>query len=221
MHTSITVSGKSTFEEALAAANTLSLKEVSDWLKAAVDDQARAAGLGNKLGKATRRTVYPQNRNSADAALFFEARRNTIAVKLFDVFNNGAVIRSKHGFWLAIPTPAAAQGRYAGRNGGTQRVNPGAWERATGIKLRFVYRRGKPSLLVADNIRINTRGKAVAQGGVSGKAGPNVRLHGRASAVIFILVPQVTLKKRLDWKALGAKALELHKTHLKANLYAK
>lgn len=49
-------------------------------------------------------------------------------------------------------------------------------------------RRGHPSLLVADVARINTRGLAAR----------NRRKTGPASVIVFILVPQVALKKRLD-----------------------
>jgi hypothetical protein len=56
------------------------------------------------------------------------------------------------------------------------------------MRLRFVYRRGGPSLLVAENVRLNAKGVA----------SPNRRRSGQASAVIFLLVPQVSLRKRLD-----------------------
>jgi hypothetical protein len=189
-------------------------------MKTTVDEEARRAGLGNKLGKATRRTVYPRNRDSVDATLFFEARRNTNAPMLFDVFNQGATIRSKNGFWLAIPTPAVAKGRYMKRNGRSGRVTPGDWERATGIKLRFIYRRGKPSLLVADNVRLTGRGYVRPIGGIGrSAAGPNTRLDGRMSAVMFILVPQVTIRRRLNWQALGRQAQAHLADLLTANLY--
>ena len=50
------------------------------------------------------------------------------------------------------------------------------------------HRRGRPSLLVADDARINRRGLAAR----------NRRKTGQASVIVFILVPQVALKKRLD-----------------------
>jgi Family of unknown function (DUF6441) len=76
----------------------------------------------------------------------------------------GAVIRSKQGLFLAIPTLAA--GKYG---------DAGAWERIHGMRLRFVYRRGAASLLVADNVRLSKRGKAVPNIGRS-KGSPFTRL---------------------------------------------
>ena len=96
----------------------------------------------------------------------------------------GPLIRSKNGFWLAIPTPAA------GKALGGRRITPGAWERKTGLRLRFVYRRTGPSLLVADAARLNSRGLAAASRSKTGR--------GQVTAPIFLLVPQVKLPKRLD-----------------------
>ena len=97
------------------------------------------------------------------------------------------MIRSSRGLFLAIPTAAAGksgQSAVASR----EKITPEGWQRRTGLKLRFVYRRGRPSLLVADDARINTRGLAAR----------NRRKTGQASVIVFILVPQVALKKRLD-----------------------
>jgi hypothetical protein len=57
------------------------------------------------------------------------------------------------------------------------------------LRLRFVYRRRGPSLLVADG-RLNNRGLGVASRAKTGR--------GRATVPIFLLVPQVKLPKRLD-----------------------
>jgi hypothetical protein len=97
--------------------------------------------------------------------------------------DTGPLIRSKTGFWLAIPTPAA------GRAPGGRRITPLAWERRTGLRLRFVYRRTGPSLLVAE-ARLSSRGRAVASRSKTGR--------GLATVPIFLLVPQVRLPKRLD-----------------------
>ena len=65
--------------------------------------------------------------------------------------DTGPLIRSKNGFWLAIPTPAAGKSTRGGR------ITPGEWERRTGLRLRFIYRRRGPSLLVAEGrLRIAT-----------------------------------------------------------------
>ena len=69
-------------------------------------------------------------------------------------------------------------------------MTPGEWEQRRGLRLRFIYRRNGPSLLVAEKTRINTRGTAVASRSKTGR--------GQVSAPIFLLVPQVKLRKRLD-----------------------
>jgi hypothetical protein len=108
------------------------------------------------------------------------------------MYAEGAVIRSKQGLFLAIPTPAA------GRFGDARRkITPGAWERISGLRLRFVYRRGSPSLLVADNARLTKRGRVTANIGHR-QGAAYTRLAGRTTVPLFILVPQVTVRKRLD-----------------------
>ncbi|HRA87474.1 MAG TPA: DUF6441 family protein, partial [Planctomycetaceae bacterium] len=78
------------------------------------------------------------------------------------------------------PTEAAGKSLRGGR------ITPGEWERRTGLRLRFVYRRRGPSLLVAEG-RLNTKGRAVASRSKTGR--------GRTTVPIFLLVPQVKLPK--------------------------
>jgi hypothetical protein len=97
--------------------------------------------------------------------------------------DTGPLIRSKSGFRLAIPTPAAGKSTRGGR------MTPGEWERRRGLRLRFVYRRTGPSLLVAEG-RLNTKGQAFVSHSKTGR--------GKVTAPIFLLVPQVKLPKRLN-----------------------
>lgn len=74
-------------------------------------------------------------------------------------------------------------------------MTPGLWEQMHGSRLRFIYRRGAVSLLVADDMRART-GK---RGGFAKGSTSALRTgRGLASVPMFILVPQVSLKKRLD-----------------------
>lgn len=145
--------------------------------------QIAAAGLGTRLGRTIRSAVYPQRQDSLNAATMVWVKPNS-APKVVSAFDQGALIRSKNGFYLAIPTPAAGT-----RGLGNKRITPGGWEQRTGLRLRFVYRRPGPSLLVAES-RLNTRGRAVASRSKTGR--------GVATVPIFILVPQVNLRKRID-----------------------
>jgi hypothetical protein len=58
------------------------------------------------------------------------------------------------------------------------------------MRLRFIYRPHGPSLLVAEG-RLNARGVGVASRSKTGR--------GLATVPIFLLVPQVKLRKRLDF----------------------
>lgn len=180
---------------AAEAAVTGAMQEASEGLKTQLRGQVTGSGLGSRLANSWRGQVYPRQQKSIDAAALVWTKAPT----LVDAFDKGAVIRSADGFFLPIPTPAAGPVRGAGFQ---KRLTPGAWERRTGMRLRFVYRRGGPSLLVADNARLSKKGHARANTGRRNGA-TFTRLSGRATAVIFLLVPQVRLRKRLDVKKAG------------------
>jgi hypothetical protein len=99
------------------------------------------------------------------------------------------------------PPPAASADR-------RQKITPGAWERIHGIRLRFIYRRSGPSLLVADNVRLTARGRAAANIGRR-QGAIYSRLSGRTTVPLFILVPQVSVKKRLDVNGAGEKWIRM------------
>ncbi|WP_297540231.1 DUF6441 family protein [Roseovarius sp.] len=155
------------------------MAEAGGDLKQAWRRQITGAGLGHRLPRTIRNRSYPQHTDSLDAAAFVWSN----APKIVGAHDQGVLIRSKAGFWLAIPLPAAGKGR------GGARLTPGEWEKRRGMRLRFVYRRRGPSMLVADG-RLNSRGLGVASRSKTGR--------GRATVPIFLLVPQVRLRKRLD-----------------------
>jgi hypothetical protein len=136
--------------------------------------------LGQRLANTIRSQTYPKGRNSLDAAALVWSN----APVIIGAHDTGPLIRSGSGFWLAIPLPAA------GKALGGKRITPGMWEQKTGLRLRFVYRSRGPSLLVADAVRLNTRGQAAVSKSKTGK--------GQVTAPIFLLVRQVKLPKRLD-----------------------
>lgn len=170
-------------EKDIERAVTSGMRDAADGLKQDLREDVVAAGLGERLSRTWRGMTFPELGESAEAAAYVWSK----APKIIDAFDRGVTIRSHDGFWLAIPT-AAAGPRGLGASGRSARITPGGWERRTGQRLRFVYRRGRPSLLVADGARINSKGRAAA----------NRRKTGQASVIVFILVPQVTLRKRLD-----------------------
>ncbi len=122
---------------------THSIREATDGLKTELRNQITGAGLGQRLANTWRGEVYPKGKMSIKAAGLVYSRAPVIV----GAHDQGATIRSKDGFWLAIPLPAAGKGPRG------KRMTPGLWERLRGQRLRFIYRRGKPSLLVAENQR--------------------------------------------------------------------
>ena len=162
-------------EKAVSAA----MREAGGSLKSAWRTQITGAGLGTRLGNSIRLATFPRTSNSLNAAALVWSN----APVIIGAHDTGPLIRSKNGFWLAIPTAAAGKGARGSR------ITPGEWERRRGLRLRFVYRRGGPSLLVAEG-RLNSRGQGVASRSQTGR--------GRTTVPIFLLVPQVKLPKRLD-----------------------
>ena len=158
---------------------TTAMRDAGTGLKTAWRAQITGAGLGARLARTIRSEAYPKGLPSLNAAALVWSK----APVIIGAHDTGPLIRSKNGFWLVIPTPAAGKSLRGGR------ITPGEWERRTGLRLRFVYRRMGPSLLVAEG-RLNTKGRAVASRSKTGR--------GLVTAPIFLLVPQVKLPKRLD-----------------------
>lgn len=128
-------------------AATAAMRKVGTGLKTAWRGQIAGAGLGMRLANSIRSQSFPRAGDSVDAAALVWSK----APMIVGAHDAGPLIRSKSGFWLAIPTEAAGRGLRGGK------IAPGEWERRRGLRLRFVYRRRGPSLLVADKARLNTR----------------------------------------------------------------
>ena len=168
---------------------TAAMREAGTGLKTAWRGQITGAGLRRRLAGSIRSQTYPKTGDSLSAAALVWSKAPVIV----GAHDTGPLIRSKDGFWLAIPLPAAGRGLRGGR------ITPGEWERRRGLRLRFVYRRRGPSLLVAEG-RLNTKGQAVVSRSKTGR--------GKLTAPIFLLVPQVKLPKRLDLARDAERALD-------------
>jgi hypothetical protein len=165
--------------EAGERAVSKAIGEAAGSLKTVWRGQITGAGLGARLARTIRSEQFPKGKDSLNAAALVWSN----APLIIGAHEEGPLIRSKSGFWLAIPTPAAGKSMRGGR------ITPGEWERRRGIRLRFVYRPRGPSLLVAEG-RLNSRGLAVGSRSKTGR--------GATTVPIFLLVPQVKLRKRLD-----------------------
>lgn len=194
-------------ERDIAASVTDAMVEGTELLKRDLRADT-AEHLSVRLAKSWRSKIYPEARNSLDPAGWVWSK----VPKLVDAFDRGVTIRSAHGFWLAIPTAAAgakgyargSEGRAYGSRAKLERVTPGGFERRTGMKLRFVFKSSRVALLVVDAARYDSRGRA-AQLKARGR---HSRLYrdGGQTIVVFILVPQAKLKKRLDLAGAAARA---------------
>ncbi len=169
------------------------LREGTDSLKNELRGQVTGAGLGERLAKSWRGELYPRSGRSLNAAGFVYTK----APEIIETFAHGATIRSKSGRFLAIPT------KYVIRRE-NKKVTPADFEEA-GIQLRYIPPQGarKVGLLVVDDFRITSKGKARAASDRMRKTGRNL-----ATVVMFILIPQATIKKRFDIDSVAQKWLD-------------
>ncbi len=175
-------------KEELAAAETAvtsGVRDATNGLKSDLRQQTAGSGLGQGVANAWRAKFYPTGKSIKAAGFVYSKAPNIIYA-----FNFGVKIRSGRGVFLAIPTAAAPK-----RGDDGKRINPANFPEGRFGKLRFVFRPGRVSLLVADDLRART-GK---RGGFA-RASETARRSGRGvtTVVMFTLVPQVSLRKRLD-----------------------
>jgi Family of unknown function (DUF6441) len=145
---------------------TEGIREITTQIKNDLRAQVVSAGLGNRLAKTWQAKVYPRVQKSISAAGVVKSKASSI----IRAFNDGALIKSSKGLFLAIPTDSAPK-----RGTGNKRISPSTFPESRG-KLRFIYVNSRMSVLVADS-----------------------KTKHKPATVMFILVPQVQLKKRLDY----------------------
>jgi hypothetical protein len=114
--------------------------------------------------------------------------------QIIRAFDEGAVIRSRRGRFLAIPTESAPR---KGTDG--KRISPRTFPEHRFGPLRFVPRPSGPSLLVVDGLRASFSRKSGELRGFR-RATDRAQRSGQdlTTVVMFLLVPQVKLPKRLD-----------------------
>jgi hypothetical protein len=167
----------------LAAMNWAARETKSRW-----KTQIKGSGLGSRLSNTVKSNAY---QNPAKPSVGAWALVWSKAPKITAAHEEGALIRSQSGTWLAIPTAAAGKGARG------RKMTVRDWEKRTGRQLRFVYRKGRTALLIDEgraapgNVMVSRR----ARGG--NRLGAPRTFRNR-SIVIFTLVPQVKLKKKLD-----------------------
>ena len=163
------------------SAGSEAVKGATKRLERRLEDVTRSAVPG-QLWKAWASRFYPNQRSNAAGSVYVKGGERTRGAIAF--WTRPGTIRGKSEQYLAIPLPAA------GPRGKDRNLTPGEWERAHGIRLRFVYRQGRPSLLVADNAVLKGR---------SGAADRNARSRrqsgrGGATVPIFVLLPLIQFR---------------------------
>lgn len=151
-----------------------------------------AGSLGERMGNAVRSEVYPEGRDSVNAAgmvFVTPAKPGSLAIGaagIVGAHSSGVLIQARQGVWLAIPLPAA------GRAKGGARITPSQWKARTGRELRFVRTGPGRAVLVADDMRINTKGRAV----LDRRKGKLQAKRATTAVPLFALVRQVKLSAR-------------------------
>ena len=177
-------------EEVRAAGTAVArgVRQAGEGLKGELRRQVAGAGLGGRLANAWRDRHYPNQKVDAASLVW------TKAPQIIRAFDQGAVIRSRRGRFLAIPTENAPR---KGTDG--KRISPSTFPNHRFGPLRFVPRQSGPSFLVADGLRASFSKQT---GGLRGfrRATERARRSGQGltTVVMFLLVPQVKLSKRLN-----------------------
>lgn len=165
------------------------VRQATDGLKQELRTQVTSAGLGNRLAQSWRGEIYPKGGMSVNAAGFVYTK----APEIIGAFATGVTIKNKRGRFLAIPT------KYVIRREG-RRVTPADFEEA-GIPLRYIPPQGrrKIGLLVVDDFRITKKGKARTA------SARGIKMGRTATVVMFLLLPETHIKKRLDVDSVAKK----------------
>jgi hypothetical protein len=147
-----------------------------------------SAGLGQRLANSWRDRHYPNQKLDAASLVY------TKAPQIIRAFDEGVVIRSRRSRFLAIPTENAPR---KGIDGG--RISPTTFPEHRFGPLRFVPLPSGPSLLVVDGLRASFSRQTGQLRGFR-RATDRARRSGQGltTVVMFLLVPQVKLRKRLD-----------------------
>ena len=161
------------------------IRKGTDVLKSSLRSQVTRAGLGRRLANTWRGKFFDNDRGFSVAGFVYSKAQTIVRAHA-----EGVTIRPKRGRYLAIPTASAPR---RGANP-RKRISPSNWPTTKLGPLRWVGRKSGPDLLVADEVRLGKTGRvSKARRTKTGRMG-----RGATTTVMFILVRQITLKKRLD-----------------------
>jgi hypothetical protein len=152
--------------------------------------QVTSAGLGQRLANSWRDRHYPNQRLDAASLVY------TKAPQIIRAFDEGGVIRSRRGRFLAIPTENAPRKGTDGR-----RISPSTFPEHRFGPLRFVPRPSGPSLLVVDGLRGSFSRQTGELRGFR-RATERARRSGQGltTVVMFLLVQQGSCRSGSTWR---------------------
>ncbi|RKQ68946.1 hypothetical protein DES40_1722 [Litorimonas taeanensis] len=162
--------------------------------KRALRGDVERGGLGPKLAKTWRARVFPSRALSMEPKVRFDNK----AAVIINAFETGETIKSGAGHYLPIPT-ADFLSSISARARSQNRKNLIKLAESRFGRLRLIPVKGKKiGLLVADGLQ-----KSRSKRGGYRTASDTARRTGRTEdVVLFVLVPQARLKKRLNYKAI-------------------
>lgn len=179
--------------ESLIAAAAEGVAGATTSLEQTLRQQVTAAGLGSRLAGTWRSRVYPPTESGAAGEVW------TVAPLIIQGFDEGSTIIARNGSrWLAIPTanvPPRSWGSKAPGGHPRRLMTPVEVEAAFNRDLRTVLPPDRRiGYLIMDQLVAARSGRGFRQ------ATPRRLAQGRAAqpVLMFVLVPQVTLAKRLD-----------------------
>ena len=146
--------------------------------------RATGRSLGARMAKLWRFNYY-RNKGWDAASLVYSKAPHIIEGHM------GSTIKPRKGRFLAIPTENVPKGRFG------RRITPKKWPTRTYGPLQFVAaRNGRPAMLVATGLTYSQKRQRFYKSR-SKKAKMGV---GTSTVVMFFLVPQVKLRRRLNIK---------------------
>ena len=170
---------------------TGAMNDVSDGLKTELREQVTSSGLGQRLANTWRGKRFPEAQPSINSAAFVWSK----APDIIDAYERGPTIVPVNGRkYLAIPTANCPPRRRGGGFGSRGRkASPFEVETIFNQDLKFA--RAANGRLIAFIEAVGAKSKRGFRPGT-----PKRLAQGRAvvAVVMFVLVPAVRVRKRLD-----------------------
>jgi len=198
MHVTLSLGGNAAASlrqegEALIEAAAEGVADATASLEQTLRRQVVGAGLGQRLAGTWRSQIFPPTATKAAGEVW------TMAPLIIQGFDEGPTIVARNGSrWLAIPTasvPPRSWGSKAPGGHPRRLMTPVEVEAAFNRDLRMIQPPGSPvAYLIMDQLVTARSGRGFRQ------ATSRRLAQGRSAGAVlmFVLVPQVTLSKRLD-----------------------